>query len=1577
MDPLSVSASISGLISILDLIAGKSYKYVKEVRGSTQEVKKLVNEMTDLYGILNQLRLVVSRFDDESISSTIQFQHIDACRTLLDRIKERLYKADRDNISSQRSTIGRTISNLGRALVWPFSVGETRALIDDVTTQKCTLMFALQVDGMNALFDALGDRRTQGLNIEAIRANVLGLRHDKSISMLNQNHRKIIEWVAPYDPSQRHQEIATKLRQSGTGQWFTKGDQFKSWLDEKASKLWLYGIPGAGKTVLVLFYLLKIAVLPSAVSSTSLKMVIDPLNILGSLAKQLVLADRRGFSELEACWANHCPDQDIGISNSISAENLCELIRDISCYFDTVHLVVDALDECGDDRLNIVRLLTGLNATKDGNIKIILASRPELDIERYLVDFTKLSIAAHRNELELYVHSKIECRQREDPIFTWNQELKEEITQRRALKSLPPTLFETYERTLDRINLSSDETKDLVRRVLIWIVCAVTPLSLAQLLEAVSVDLSDKHLDRDGIPNEHSILKRCSSLVRKTEEPWGIRIELAHFSVKEFLLLEVQDDRYSMYRISQDLRNAYVAKYAFYGYASHYFARHLCSNSDDEDLFKLLKLLFDPVKTNNFVSWTQELLSDYEDESVQRIIANCNTIHFAVLFSFFRVVEWLVSRLNKDDIATLLACAVAPEMVLHVMKRAKCMKHRHLIARETTLKALLQPDTILGQHYLVTGDWGDSPHSNPLELAIRAHFGWEILLQYGALVTDNCIDALKAEVEIIDEHGTCFATNFVQMTKLKNVPAHVNPSFMQLVHQLKCGDTPVLDSFRNSIIDIVSIDEMATLHAAITFGQTYNVLQVLKKRNPNINSCSDIDGLSALHRASKGGHLEIVKILLNHGALLDLPTSIEGIDTAENLFGLECATSFHLAVVSGHQDVAEFLEAYGADIHKPDKWGLTPLHSATTQSIDMIEYLLRSPRQCLSSSSATLSGCTVLMKAADLGKFDVFKLFLQNSSSSTVLLQCEAGFNCLHSAVLSKIDSYKKIAMLRQSCINPCIPTAEGFLPLHFAAGRDFYIFRETLDFTLRSALRNYQDTATRKSIINHSFLQGPDSRWSIPYCTRHDGNILNFLTGSGNSILHEIVTKRAYKPYDSLRMLELLLAGNRDVNLEIQDRKGRSPLLALCDAWVRRGAAHDIVSFCLDLLPNAIWLLLQNGAVATQQDHQGNTAIHHICKSAEFTIHEYRCMTHLLSDDDYGEYVEDEYDRERVDVYREGHDDADEEHNDGDDNEIFDDLLAKTINSTDDEVYTYNDASTPLLLANKLNTTALEIFFGNPAVFRSPSFQGFDIEIGLLLLSAASIDQINKTLINGHRLLREFLRQGKDRLTLALLDLGVDTISPDEETILEMLCIQGSCNKSLIEKIVMNHVDKTTLNSDGSTMLHLACSYRRINILEELLRSGWKTDVSNRDGKPLIVQAIESGDTAMVKLLLDYGAVLLDKYAYQSQIVFSLSSAPNHMICKLLNEKGINDWHQEATMSFWGGFLPGISTIRTRNNPPLSYGTTQWLSVKIERVTPLHAASYCGNEEVIQYALDSGNNIDVNLAASFGTTPLFLAFYG
>jgi hypothetical protein len=49
-------------------------------------------------------------------------------------------------------------------------------------------------------------------------------------------------------------------------------------------------------------------------------------------------------------------------------------------------------------------------------------------------------------------------------------ELNTDKAIRRGLNSLPPTLFATYERILDRVNASSSDTQKLVQRVLTRVV---------------------------------------------------------------------------------------------------------------------------------------------------------------------------------------------------------------------------------------------------------------------------------------------------------------------------------------------------------------------------------------------------------------------------------------------------------------------------------------------------------------------------------------------------------------------------------------------------------------------------------------------------------------------------------------------------------------------------------------------------------------------------------------------------------------------------------------------------------------------------------------------------------------------------------------------------------------------------------------------------------------------------------------------------------------------------------------------------------------------------------------------------
>ena len=111
--------------------------------------------------------------------------------------------------------------------------------------------------------------------------------------------------------------------------------------------------------------------------------------------------------------------------------------------------------------------------------------------------------------------------------------LSNDRSRHNALEKLPPDPQTTYERILERVNLSNEEKQLIFKRTLYWILWAVSPLPLSALSEALSVDIGDTTLDRNAIIDREAILQWCGSLVRQS--PGADTLELAHYRVKEFL----------------------------------------------------------------------------------------------------------------------------------------------------------------------------------------------------------------------------------------------------------------------------------------------------------------------------------------------------------------------------------------------------------------------------------------------------------------------------------------------------------------------------------------------------------------------------------------------------------------------------------------------------------------------------------------------------------------------------------------------------------------------------------------------------------------------------------------------------------------------------------------------------------------------------------------------------------------------------------------------------------------------------------------------------------------------------------
>ena len=427
-DPLSVSASIAGLITITDAVFRQTFKYVKAVKGASDEVSSLTSALGTLSGILHNLHLVAAEFEGESFDTTIQINHVYSCVQTVEKIEKILDKY-------HTSSAGPEKMEKIKRLMWPFSASEVKALCVEIEQHKTTLSLALNVDGMTAFLQTLSRQKDLQNGIDGIKSEFQRKREVETRITVSTERRKILDWIQPYDPHQNH-TMNLNLRHPGTGLWLLQSDEFKSWLSCSRARLWYYGIPGAGKTVLAS------SAIQEALERTSSNTAVayfycdyknvatqDPRNILGSLACQLALQDEQSCVKLQAFYAKHNPPDRPSIG--FNHDDLCYLLVEMASSFNEVMIIVDALDECGTQNKKITKLLSSLNGSEEiGNIKTLFFSRDEQEIRDVLEAYDQVSIAAESSDLRLFVGAEIELRIRNKDLRIKDTSLKEDIMKR-------------------------------------------------------------------------------------------------------------------------------------------------------------------------------------------------------------------------------------------------------------------------------------------------------------------------------------------------------------------------------------------------------------------------------------------------------------------------------------------------------------------------------------------------------------------------------------------------------------------------------------------------------------------------------------------------------------------------------------------------------------------------------------------------------------------------------------------------------------------------------------------------------------------------------------------------------------------------------------------------------------------------------------------------------------------------------------------------------------------------------------------------------------------------------------------
>lgn len=186
---------------------------------------------------------------------------------------------------------------------------------------------------------------------------------------------------------------------------------------------------------------------------------------------------------------------------------------------------------------------------------------------------------------------------------------------RQSLGTLAGNVNEFYTEALKRIENQGDDDKELVKKALSFIFHAKRPLTVMELLHALSVELGESCFDDTGLPEKQILLSVTAGLIRIDDND---NTGLVHLTFYELLAghpglflesepqfglvcvtyLSFEDFATGPCTTAEHLEQR-LRQYNFLTYASLHWSYHLMENVDQEAIDLTLKFLGDKRKVNS------------------------------------------------------------------------------------------------------------------------------------------------------------------------------------------------------------------------------------------------------------------------------------------------------------------------------------------------------------------------------------------------------------------------------------------------------------------------------------------------------------------------------------------------------------------------------------------------------------------------------------------------------------------------------------------------------------------------------------------------------------------------------------------------------------------------------------------------------------------------------------------------------------------------------------------------------------------------------------------------------------------
>ncbi|OTA80149.1 hypothetical protein M434DRAFT_86684 [Hypoxylon sp. CO27-5] len=450
-------------------------------------------------------------------------------------------------------------------------------------------------------------------------------------------------------------------RMAGSCEWFSNRHSFQSWIEAEAltpNKLyWVSANPGTGKSVLSSYVINTLedfnqdtsyfffrhgdklrSTLASCLRSIAFQMAFRSVLIRSRLLSLIERGVRFDKDDAKVIWRKV-------FESSILKSELTQ----------TQYWVIDALDECTD-----ITLIFGIFAKLElfVPIKVFMTSRRTQDIVsgfdqlRQVPDVVQaiheeISFSDAKEDIWLYLegnkrkihvgndqqkyHFLERILEKSQGCFLWVRLILDELDTvwtlklvEQVLDEVPQEMDMVYRRAVDIMSSKPAHAKAIAKAILVWTVCAITPMTLPELQAALELDIGTTVEDP-----ESALSSLCAQLIYVDKRG---RVLMVHLTAKTFLLDASLDLEFTICPILGHQRLARIClqfltsdemkpprirrsaraitrpsqKSPFSTYACVHFSEHIRRTTSNNQI--IVPLLYDFFSKNVFV-WIEHVAS--------------------------------------------------------------------------------------------------------------------------------------------------------------------------------------------------------------------------------------------------------------------------------------------------------------------------------------------------------------------------------------------------------------------------------------------------------------------------------------------------------------------------------------------------------------------------------------------------------------------------------------------------------------------------------------------------------------------------------------------------------------------------------------------------------------------------------------------------------------------------------------------------------------------------------------------------------------------------------------------------------